>query len=77
MPSLVRDPLSRDFYVTLPLTMIYSFYVESLSHRRGWQIFAAIFLVSGIAFHVGLGLHNREDVSLYTNRAIPGSRDQH
>ena len=67
-----RDPLSRDFYISLPLTMIYSLYAFSAYlTRRGWQIFAGVFLVCGIIFHVGLGLHNREHYSMYVNRGIP------
>ena len=77
-----RQPHSHTFYVTLPLAMIYSFYCWSpYLARRRWQIFAAVLLACGLAFHVGVALHNRKHSSLYTNRAVPQAaieqRDYH
>ncbi len=69
-----RAPASHTFYVTLPLAFVYSFYCWSpYLRRRGWQIFAAVFLGCGVVFHTGLALHNRARHSLYLNRALPQS----
>jgi hypothetical protein len=70
----VKAPASHTFYLTLPVAMVYSFYCwSSLLMKRGWQIFAAIFLGCGIVFHIALGVHHFERVSLYVDRAIPVS----
>jgi hypothetical protein len=66
-----RPPHSHTFYVTFPLAMLYSLYCWSpYLRRRGWQIFAAVFLACGVVFHVGLALDKRARTSLYTNRAL-------
>jgi len=66
-----RPPFAHTFILMLPLAMIYSLYCWSAYlSRRGWQIFAGIFLICGIIFHVGLGLHNRSHYSLYVNRGL-------
>jgi len=67
-----RPPYSHMYYVTFPLAMLYSLYCWSeYLTRRGWQIFAAVFLASGIIFHTGLALHKRAHDSMYTDRTIP------
>jgi hypothetical protein len=77
-----RPPHSHTFYLTLPLAMLYSLYCWSpYLARRGWQIFAAVFLACGVVFHAGLALHKRAHDSMYTNRALPqkaiDERDYH
>jgi hypothetical protein len=68
----VKAPASHTFYLTLPVAMVYSFYCwSSLLVKRPWQIFAAIFLGCGIVFHIVLGVHRFQRVSLYVDREIP------
>ena len=54
--------------------MIYSLYCWNrfLNNDR-WNVFARRFamivIVCGVVFHVGLALHNRRTISLYTERS--------
>jgi hypothetical protein len=67
-----RPPYSHMYYIFFPLAMLYSLYCWSdYLTRRGWQIFAAAVLASGVIFHTALALHRRAHVSMYTNRSIP------
>ena len=65
----VKAPLSHTFYVTLPLSMLYSLYCwdEYLVKQR-WRKFAAVVLICGIIFHLGLAVHNYSRVSIYVDR---------
>ncbi len=65
----IKPPQSNHLYLALPLVMIYSLYCWSrvLIHQR-WQIFAKVFLACGIAFHIGVALHNFSHISIYTER---------
>jgi hypothetical protein len=67
----IKPPQSNHLYVTLPIPMIYSFYCWNrfLKSKR-WQVFAMVFITCGVIFHVGLALHNRTRISLYTERAV-------
>jgi hypothetical protein len=71
----IKPPQSNHLYVTLPIPMIYSLYCWSrfLNNDR-WQVFARRFamlvIACGIIFHVGLALHNRRLISLYTERPL-------
>jgi hypothetical protein len=71
----IKPPQSNHLYVTLPIPMIYSLYCWSrfLSNNR-WHVFARRFallvIVCGVIFHVGLALHNRRLISLYTERPM-------
>jgi hypothetical protein len=71
----IKRPQSNHLYVTLPIPMIYSLYCWNrfLNNNR-WQVFARRFaivvIVCGIVFHVGLALHNRRSISLYTERPL-------
>ncbi|HWW75699.1 MAG TPA: hypothetical protein VNZ44_09900, partial [Pyrinomonadaceae bacterium] len=67
-------PASHTFYVTFPVAALYGFYCwDALLRRRGWRVFAAVFLACGIVFHAGLAAHNFARVSLYTDRRAPAS----
>jgi hypothetical protein len=64
-------PASHTFYVTFPLAALYGFYCwDALLARRGWRIFAAVFLACGVVFHAGLAAHNFSRVSLYADRRL-------
>ena len=71
----IKPPQANHLYVTLPIPMIYSLYCWSriLSSNR-WQVFARRFamvvIACGVVFHVGLALHNRRLISLYTQRPL-------
>ena len=71
----IKPPQSNHLYVTLPIPMIYSLYCWNrfLSSNR-WRVFASRFamvvIVCGVVFHVGLALHNRRVISLYTERPL-------
>jgi hypothetical protein len=62
-------PASHTFYVTFPVAALYGFYCwDAMLKSRGRRIFAMVFLVCGILFHLGLAAHNFSRVSLYVNR---------
>lgn len=67
----VKGPASHTFYVVFPVAMIYSFdcWSRFLKDSR-WQVFAAIFLASGIIFHAGLAAWSAPRRSLYKNRSV-------
>jgi hypothetical protein len=71
----IKPPQSNSLYVTLPIPMIYSLYCwDRFLNNQCWQVFARRFamlvVVCGIVFHVGLALHNRRSISLYTERPL-------
>ncbi|HWN09170.1 MAG TPA: hypothetical protein VNO50_07890 [Pyrinomonadaceae bacterium] len=70
----IKPPQSNHLYVTLPIPMIYSFYCWSwFWHTQRRQLFAKVFgvmIACGIIFHVGLALHNRPLISLYSERSL-------
>ena len=69
-----KAPASHTFYVTFPLAALYGFYCwDALLARRGWRIFAAVFLACGAVFHLGLAAHNFSRVSLYADRGAAQS----
>ena len=70
----IKPPQSNHLYVTLPIPMIYSLYCwrRFLNSKRG-PLFAKVFaamVICGVVFHIGLALHNRPRISLYTERAL-------
>lgn len=71
----IKPPQSNHLYVTLPISMIYSLYCWNrfLNNNRRQVFarrFAMIVIVCGVVFHVGLALHNRRTISLYTERPL-------
>lgn len=73
----LKPPQSNHLYVTLPIPMIYSLYCWSrILKSKRWQVFAMIFIACGIVLHVGLALHNRPLISLYTERPLVESAIQ-
>jgi hypothetical protein len=65
-----KEPASHTFYVVLPLAMIYSFYCwNTFLQKRGWRIFAAIFIACGILVNIALALDHYRINSLYANRS--------
>jgi hypothetical protein len=63
-------PHSHTFYLTFPIAMLYSLYCWSeFLKKRGWQKFAAVFIICGLIFDIGLALSNLKHVSIYTERA--------
>lgn len=68
----IKGPLSHTFYIVLPVAMIFSFYCWSpLLKKHGWRIFAAIFVICGIIFHLGLAIAKAPERSLYKDRSVP------
>lgn len=64
-----KQPASHTFYVTFPVAALYGFYCwDALLRKRGWRVFACVFLICGVVFHAGLAAHNFLRVSLYTDR---------
>ena len=65
----IKAPLSHTFYVTFPLSMLYSLYCwDKYLMKSCWRKFAATIIICGIIFHVGLAIHNYSQVSLYVDR---------
>ena len=64
-----RAPYSHTLYVTFPVVMLYSLYCWNMYLKRpGWRKFAAVFLVSGLIFNLGLAVTNFHRQSLYLDR---------
>jgi hypothetical protein len=67
----VKSPSSHTFYVTLPLVMIYSFYVwERLLARPAVRKLAVALLVSGAVTHFAIAKDRVFERSLYANRPL-------
>ena len=65
----LKAPVSHTFYLTLPVAMLYSFYCWSeFLKKRVWRKFAAVFLVCGLIFDIGLAISNFKHVSIYHER---------
>ena len=65
----LKPPQSNHLYVTLPVPVLYAFYCwERLLARPFWRKFAAVVLVCGVVFHLGLAAYNCPRVSLYVAR---------
>ena len=66
----MKSPVSHTFYITFPVAMLYSLYCWSeFLRKKVWQKFAAVFIVSGLIFHLGLAASNLKRVSIYVERA--------
>jgi hypothetical protein len=71
----IKPPQSNHLYVTLPIPMIYGMYCwDRILNSTRWQVFARRFamliVLCGLVFQVGLALHNRLLISLYTEREV-------
>lgn len=67
----VKSPSSHTFYVTLPVVMIYSFYVwQPLFSRPVIRRLAAALLVSGAVTHFAIAKDRVFERSLYANRPL-------
>ncbi len=65
----IKAPLSHTFYVTFPLSMLYSLYCwDKYLVTSRWRKFAAMIIICGIIFHLGLAIHNYSQISLYLDR---------
>ena len=65
----IKPPYSHTLYVTFPVVMLYSLYCWNMYLTRpGWRKFAAVFLVSGLIFNLGLAVNNLHRQSLYLDR---------
>ena len=65
----IKPPYSHTLYVTFPVAMLYSLYCWNMYLKRpGWRKFAAVFLVSGLIFNLGLAVNNLHRQSLYLDR---------
>jgi hypothetical protein len=65
----MKSPVSHTFYLTFPVAMLYSFYCWSeFLKKNSWQRVAAIFLVSGLIFDIGLAANNLQQASIYRER---------
>ncbi len=66
----IKGPSSHTFYLMLPIPVLYSFYCyQWLVSKKPFVLeYMKIVLVFGICFHVGLGLYNYENKSLYVDR---------
>lgn len=67
----IKGPSSHTFCMLLPLPMIYSFYCyEWLVSKKAFVMkLLRIIIISGIFFHIGLGIFNFQHRSLYKDRA--------
>ena len=66
----MKLPHSHTFYLTFPIAMLYSLYCWSeFLNKTGWQKFAAVFIICGLIFDIGLAVSNLKHVSIYTERA--------
>ena len=64
-----RAPNSHTLYVTFPVAMLYSLYCWNMYLTRpGWRKYAAVFLISGVIFNLGLAVANFHRQSLYLDR---------
>jgi hypothetical protein len=66
----MKSPVSHTFYVTFPVAMLFSLYCWSeFLKKTGWRKFAAILIVCGLIFDIGLAAANFNQVSIYVERA--------
>jgi hypothetical protein len=66
----MKSPVSHTFYISFPVAMLYSLYCWSeFLQKKGWQRFAAVFIVAGLIFDIGLAVSNLKHVSLFRERA--------
>jgi hypothetical protein len=67
----IKPPAAHTYYLTLPIVMLYGFYVYSPWVSRKWfRTVAMVLLACNILFQAGLALHNLPVKSLYKNRDL-------
>lgn len=65
----IKAPLSHTFYLTLPLSMLYSLYCwDRYLVKQRWRKFAATVIICGIIFHLGVAVHDYSRISIYIDR---------
>ncbi|HKC12269.1 MAG TPA: hypothetical protein VKI41_09570, partial [Vicinamibacteria bacterium] len=74
----VKEPWAHAFYVVCPVALVYAFYCwDLLLRHRWWRRAAAVLLVTGLVFHVGLVLARAPERSLYKNRRVVAEAIRH
>jgi hypothetical protein len=67
----IKAPAAHTYYLTLPIAMLYGFYVFSpWVSKKGVLTTAKVLLACNILFHAGLALHNLPVKSLYKDRDL-------
>jgi len=67
----IKAPAAHTYFLTLPIAMLYGFYVFSPWVEKKWFLKAAkLLLACNILFHMGLAVHNFQTKSLYKNRGL-------
>ena len=67
----IKTPAAHTYYITLPIAMLYGFYVFSPWATRKWFLNTAkVLLTCNLIFHAGLALHNFPTKSLYKDRGV-------
>src|SRR5207249_4418618 len=65
----IKAPLSHTFYVTLPLSMLYSLYCwDRYLVKKRRRKFAGTVIICGIIFHLGVAAHDYSRISIYIDR---------
>ena len=67
----IKPPASHTFYITLPVVMLYAFYVYApLASKRLLLWGFGSLLVCNLVFHIALGLSNFHTRSIYKDREL-------
>jgi hypothetical protein len=67
----IKTPAAHTYYLTLPVVMLYGFYVFTpWVGKKGFQTTAKILLACNILFHMGLAIHNLPVKSIYKDRGL-------
>jgi hypothetical protein len=67
----IKPPASHTFYVTLPVVMLYGFYVYAPYAKEKWfKVLAWVLLISNLVFHTALALSNYQTRSIYKDRPL-------
>lgn len=66
----IKGPSSHTFYILFPLSIIYLFYCyDWLVRKKDFVLkYLKVMIVCSVFFHIGLGLYNYKNVSLYKDR---------
>lgn len=67
----IKAPAAHTYYLTLPIAMLYGFYVFSPWVSKKWFLnLAKVLVVCNILFQAGLAAHNYKAKSLYKDRGL-------